>query len=107
MSKYCGKIGYATTTETSPGIWTEVITERRYYGDVTRLSRRLENGDRLNNNVNISHSISIVADGYAYDNILALRYAEWMGTKWKVTDAEVQRPRMILTLGGVYNGNES
>jgi hypothetical protein len=107
MSKYCGKIGYATATETSPGIWTEVITERRYYGDVTRLSRRLENGDRLNSNVNISHSISIVADGYAYDNILALRYAEWMGTKWKVTDVEVQRPRMILTLGGVYNGDET
>lgn len=107
MGKFFGAIGFAETEETSPGVWEESISERNYYGDTARLSRRLENGEHLNSNVNVNHSISIVADGYAYENILSIRYAEWLGTRWKITDVEVQRPRLILTLGGVYNGNEA
>ena len=107
MGKFFGAIGYAETIETSPGIWEETITERNYKGDVTHLSRRLENGEHLNSNVNVNHSISIVADAYAYENVLSMRYATWLGARWKITDVEVQRPRLILTLGGVYNGNEA
>lgn len=107
MGKFYGAVGYAETTETSPGVWTETITERKYYGDVTRMSRRLENGEHLNSNVTVNNLISIVADGFAYENILAMRYVEWLGTRWKITDVEVQRPRLVLTIGGVYNGNEN
>ena len=104
MAKYYGLIGYADTVETAPGVWKEQITERVYYGDVIRNSRRLQSTEHLNDDVNISNQISIVADPYAINNFHSMRYAEFMGAKWKVSDIEVQYPRLLLTLGGVYNG---
>jgi hypothetical protein len=103
MAKYCGKIGYATTVETTPGVWSEQIVERKYYGDLTRNSRRLQSPDKVNDDIVIANQLSIVADPYAIDNFHSMRYAEFMGAKWKVSDVEVQYPRLILTLGGVYN----
>lgn len=103
MAKWCGKIGYAETTELEPGYWDEIIMERISYGDVLRNSRRLQSSDGTNDNINISNQLSIIADPYANANFHAMRYAEIMGTKWKITDVEVQYPRLILTLGGVYN----
>lgn len=105
MARYYGRIGYAETVETSPGVWTEVLTERHYYGDVLRNSRRWENGESLNDNLVISNSISIVADDYAYQHLAFIRYVEWMGNLWKPSSVEVQRPRIILQIGGVYNGD--
>lgn len=107
MGKFFGAIGYAETKETAPGVLEEIITERNYKGDVIRNARRLENGEHLNDNVNVNNSISIVADGFAYQNIFSIRYVTWMGARWKVTNVEVQRPRLILTIGGVFNGNEA
>lgn len=104
MAKYCGKIGYATTVETTPGVWSEQIVERKYYGDLTRNSRRLQSPDKVNDDIVIANQLSIVADPYAINNFHSMRYAEFMGAKWKVSDVEVQYPRLILTLGGVYNG---
>lgn len=105
MAKWYGVIGYVETVETEPGIWDEVVTERQYYGDLTRNTRRLESSsDSTNNNINISNQISIVADPYANGHIFAMRYIEIMGTKWRITDVEVQYPRLILSVGGVYNG---
>lgn len=107
MGKFFGAIGYAETKETAPGVSEEIITERNYKGDVIRNARRLENGEHLNDNVNVNNSISIVADGFAYQNIFSIRYVTWMGARWKVTNVEVQHPRLILTIGGVFNGNEA
>ena len=107
MARYYGVVGYAETKETAPGVWTESITERKYRGDITRNTRRLENSSQVNDNVVINNTISICADAYAYQNFFAIRYVEWMGAHWKVTNVEVQRPRLILTIGGVYNGNET
>ena len=104
MAKFYGKIGYdAGTLETSPGVWEEQLEERSYYGDVVRGTRRLESGESINDNINVSNQISIVADAYAYEHIFAMRYIEWAGAKWKITDVEIQRPRLILTIGGLYN----
>ena len=105
MAKYYGRIGYAETIETVPGVWEEVITERNYYGDVMRNSRRWETGESLNDNLVVSNSISIVADDYAYAHFAYIRYVEWMGALWKPSSVEVQRPRIILQIGGVYNGD--
>lgn len=104
MAKFYGAIGYAKTMETMPGVWTEQITERDYYGDVIRNSRRLQSSDKVNDDINISNQISIVADPYAINNFHSMRYAEFMGAKWKISDVEVQYPRLLLTLGGLYNG---
>lgn len=104
MARYFGTVGYAKTEETRPGIFEEVVTEKDYYGDVTRNIRRWERGEHLNDNVEINNMISIVADAYAFLNFGYIRYVSWMGEYWKVTNVEVQRPRLILTIGGVYNG---
>jgi hypothetical protein len=104
MGKWFGKIGYAETTETKPGVWKEQITEREYFGDLLRNSRRLQSTSSLNDNVIIANEISILADPFAYENFHAMRYATFMGTKWKISNVEVQYPRLILTLGDVYNG---
>ena len=107
MAKWYGEIGFAKTVETKPGVWIEQITKRNYYGDVTRDSRRLQTADKLNDNVNISNQISIISDPYANENFHSMRYAFYMGTRWKITDIEVQYPRLNLTLGGVWNGESS
>ena len=104
MAKFYGKIGYAETVETVPGVWREKITEREYFGDIIRNSRRLQNSGNLNDDVTISNEISILSDPYAINNFHSMRYVEFMGAKWKVSDIEVQYPRLLLTLGGLYNG---
>ena len=103
MAKFYGSIGYVTTGETVPGVWGEVVTERSYYGDITKNTKRYQSTENLNDDITISNIISIVADPYAYDHFFAMKYVRWMGTAWKVTNVEVQRPRLILTIGGVYN----
>lgn len=104
MAKYYGKIGYAVTKETTTGIYEEVIIEYEYIGDVIRNTRRLVNAAKVNDDVTISNQISIIADPFATNNFHTMRYVTYLGTKWKVTEVEVQYPRLILTLGGVYNG---
>ena len=105
MAKWCGHIGYAEHKETSPGYWEEVITERLYYGDVIRNTRMLENSGGMNDNVAIANQISIVSDMFAYQNIHAMRYIEFMGTKWKVSTVDAsQYPRLVLSMGDVWNG---
>lgn len=104
MAKWHGNIGYVETVEVQPGIWKEQVIERQYYGDVTRNTRSLQQSDGVNDNVNISNNISIIADPYANENFHNMRYAQFMGTNWKITNIEVQYPRLILTIGGVYNG---
>lgn len=107
MARYFGRVGFAETAETAPGVWEEVITQHEYYGDVIRNARRWENGESLNDNLIISNSISILADDYAYEHLANIRYVEWLGAFWKPTHIEVQRPRIILQVGGVYNGDSA
>lgn len=105
MAKFYGLIGYNTgTVEIKPGVWEEQIVERPYSGDLIRNVRRLQSSGELNDDLNIANEISIIADPFAYQNFHSMRYVEFMGTKWKVTSVEVQYPRLILTVGGVYNG---
>lgn len=101
--KFYGQVGYGESIEIRPGVWDQIITERSYYGDVLQFSRRWETGENLNDNLNIVNKINIVADPFAYENFYRIRYVIWMGEKWKVSNVEVQYPRLILTIGGVYN----
>ena len=102
MAKYFGKIGYAEQSETVPGVWEEKIVERQYYGDVVRNVRKLESSGNLNDDINVSMEISIVADPYAIQNFHAIRYVEFMGSLWKIYNVEVNYPRLVLTIGGLY-----
>ena len=103
MAKFCGKIGYETMTESSPGVYTPELTVRTYFGDVTRQSRRLEGAQKVNDDIDISNQISIVADPFAYAHFHEMKWVEWYGSKWKVTSVEVSYPRLNLSIGGVYN----
>ena len=104
MGKWAGKIGFAVPKETTPGVWKDEIVQRTYYGDMTRNTRRLQSSGNLNDNLVIANELSIIADPYANENFHAIRYAEFMGTKWKISSVQVQFPRLILELGAVYNG---
>ena len=103
MAKFYGNIGFNAPKETAPGVWMPRITERPYYGDVTRNTRRLE-GNQVNDNINISNTVSIVADPFANENIYAMLYVVYMGARWKISSVDVQYPRLLLTLGGLYDG---
>lgn len=105
MAKFYGPVGYAEdSVETKPGVWEEPIVEYNYYGDVIRNTRRLQEGESVNDDLSVGNSISIVADPYANEHFFAIRYVKWAGTLWKVSDVEVRSPRLILRLGGVYHG---
>ena len=103
MAKFYGEIGYANIVETEPGVWEEKIIKRNYYGDIIRNTRSLQTSDNVNDNINISNEISIVADPYANENFHSMRYVYFMGAKWKITSIEVKYPRLILSIGGLYN----
>lgn len=104
MAKFYGVIGYAVTKMTEQGIYEEQIVETEYVGDVIRNTRRLREASKINDDITISNQISIIADPYATNNFHAMRYVVFMGAKWKISEVEVQYPRLILTLGGLYNG---
>lgn len=105
MSKWFDKIGYAVTGETEPGVWEDTIVVRDYYGDLTSDRRKRQSSGNVNDDINLANVISIIADPFAIENCSHMAYAEIMGAKWKITEVEVQYPRLILTIGGVYNEN--
>lgn len=105
MAKWYGKVGYSETVETSPGVWKPQDTVREYYGDVIRNNTRWAvNPDSTNDNLTVNSQISIVADPFAIEKFHAIKWIEFMGTKWKITNVDPQLPRLLLTLGGSYNG---
>lgn len=98
-------IGFGATVETAPGVWDDVVTARYYRGDVIRNTRKYSEGENtVNENLTLGNSISILSDAYLLDNLTDMRYVKWSGSLWKISDVEIQRPRLILRLGGVYNG---
>ena len=101
--RYYGTIGYAETIEVSPGVWEEKITEKNYYGELLRNTRRLQGSGDVNDNITISNEISIISDPYINLNFHAIRYVTFMGSKWKVSSIDVNPPRLNLTMGGIYN----
>lgn len=103
MAKFHGVIGYVVNEETVPGVWEEVVKERPYSGDILKNTNRWQQTSNLNDDISISNLISIVADPFAYENFFNMKFIRWMGASWKITNVEVQRPRLILTVGGVYN----
>ena len=107
--RFHGTVGIAVSTQTAPGVWEDVITERTYQGDVIRNARRLVPPSlvppELNSDLALENSFSILADAEAYANYMNFRYVKWEGSFWTITSVEVNRPRLILTVGGQWDGN--
>lgn len=102
--KFFGKVGYGTTEEVEQDVWEKVVVERTYGGDVIRDTRRFEPGDSVNDNLRLNNSFSIVADAYANEHFNTMLYIEWQGVRWSIKEVESLPPRLLLRLGGVYNG---
>ena len=108
MAKWYGRVGYVETKEIEPGVWEPAVTERPYFGDLLKnVSKWVANTNSVNDNLNVANQISIVADPYAYQHFSSVRYVEFMGTMWDVTSVEPQYPRLILSIGGVYDGPQA
>lgn len=107
MRQFRGKVGFAVSEKSAPGVTREVITERIYRGTVLRNSRNLLDDEKVNSDISANHSISIVADPYAREHFFTIRYVVWAGTYWKVSEVTEKRPRLILRLGEVYRGNKA
>lgn len=106
MARFYGKVGFGETVDKGNGVFEPVVKYRMYYGDVVRNFRSAENDDKVNSDLRLNHVVSIVSDEHANENTSAIRYAEWSGALWEVTQVEVRSPRLLLTLGGKYNGLE-
>lgn len=104
MARYFGKVGYGFDVEKPGSVWETEITEKEYFGDIVRDFRRLQSGEKVNKDLTTSTSISIVSDAYANEHFSAIRYVEWSGVLWEVTVVDQEHPRLILQLGGKYNG---
>jgi len=102
--KFAGKVGFVNAAETATDVWSEEVSEKQYYGDVTKNYRRWENGEGVNQDLNVSNTISIVANDYAYEHAGEIKFVWWLGKRWCVTNITVDRPRITLSLGGLYNG---
>jgi hypothetical protein len=106
MARFFGQVGYGDSIESpsNSGVWIDEITEASYYGDVIRNTRKLDTGESINDDITVNNSISIVADDFAIAHFFKIKYIRWSGVLWTVTSVEVKSPRLILSLGGVYNG---
>lgn len=103
MPKCSGVIGYALAGETQPGVWTEGITEKRYIGDIIKDNRRIVDQGEINGSINISNNISVISNRFMLDNMAYMRYLTFNNSKWKISSVEIKPPRIIITLGGLYN----
>lgn len=107
MARWCGEIGYAETVETSPGVWGEVVVPHEATGDMLNLSRSLRNSGTINDNIEIGMELSIVGDPYALSHFSNMRYATYMGVKWKTRKVTVMYPRLNISLGEEYEDGNS
>lgn len=103
--RFHGKIGFvATTSEDAPSVWKEKIVEREYKGTILRATRTAGGTDKVNGDIQLNNQLSIIADSFANENLYSIKYVTWRGCKWRITNVEVNYPRLILTFGGVYDG---
>ena len=107
MAKFYGAIGYAVSEETTPGVWKDTIIERPYTGDIVTNSRNWRQIGNVNPDLTISDTISIIADGFSLSGNSEMKYVNWRGSLWEIANVIIERPRVILTLGGLYNGQEA
>lgn len=105
MSKFCGKIGYSLTVEVKPGVWEERIEEKNAIGDILKSIRQADSSSSVNPNITINNTISLIADPFMTQNYHLIRYVKFGGNNvaWNVKSVEMQYPRLIIMLGGVYN----
>lgn len=105
--KFSGKIGFwEKDVETKPGVFKGKIIEKSYTGDVLSNFRRFQQAEnQQNENLRLTNRLSIISDLYMQKNWSSIKYVHWNGVNWSVSSIDISSyPRVILELGGVYNG---
>lgn len=110
MPKTGCTVGFEQTSEldpiNKPGVYTENIVEKRYIAEILKNQDSLRNStEQVNADISLSNRFSIVADPYAKTNFSTIRYLTFMGTQWRVSNVEVAFPRLIISVGGIYNAH--
>lgn len=104
MAKFAGLVGYVTQEETVPGVWSPVDNPRMMKGDVIRQVSNYQDDGKVNGNITLNHRVSLIGDAYAFGNYYNIKWIELDGYKWEISSVEISRPRIIVSLGGLWNG---
>lgn len=103
MARYSGLVGYVTQEETVPGVWSPVENPRTMKGEIIRQSSTNPDHGKINSDISLNHRVSLWGDAYAFDSYYAIKWIQIDGRKWEVTSVEIKRPRIIVTVGGLWN----
>lgn len=103
MTRYSGLVGYGQQVEVEPGVWDTEDKEVMMKGDLLRQNANIQDSG-INDKVSLNHRVSLIGDAYAFDNYYNMKWVTVNGFKWAVSAIELQRPRLIVTLGGIWNG---
>lgn len=105
MAKFYGKIGFGVEREVSPGVYDYDIVEKPYFGEVVRDAYDSVGGTTVLGERKTANAFRIVGDGYSVDHFYDMKYIRWAGRYWEIRQVEVvSRPRMLIRIGGVWNG---
>jgi hypothetical protein len=103
MAKFTGKVGFIEFVESEPGLFRPVVIEKSFSGDLLLDRRGWKASEHTSGDVFVSNRISLLANADLVNNLANIKYVIFMGVKWKVATFEILLPRVILTLGEVYN----
>lgn len=107
MTKYKGLIGFVSNEEIEPGIWEDVVTEKKYRGEILKNNQHFAVANTTSGELKITNQFSIVGNSYAFDHVSDIRYLEWRGNRWVVDTVDIEYPRLVITIGGLYNGPQA
>lgn len=104
MARFSGILGINRgPVEVSPGIYKPQIEEIVVTGEIRQ--EQLSWGQaNLREGLRARHVLSIVTPDDGELGFGEVEYIEWQGKKWDVISVAYKRPRLELSMGGIYNG---
>lgn len=110
MARFYGTVGFMQTVEddSRPGMYFEKITEYpKRYGDILTNKWNSSPGKSINDDFKVANRISVVCNKKMISEAQFARYIIWNNVKWEITSVDIEPPRLIFTLGGIYNAQQA